>query len=151
MVISPDAHLLHADGRYEWTPTRVYAAWMASMRELAAALPGAESLVLLVGLPGAGKSTWLQANAVEDRVYFDATLTRRADRRVLVKAAQAADRPVAVVWIDTPLDVCLLRNAERPEGRRVPDEVFVRMRQALSSTPPTLQEGFREVLRVVSG
>lgn len=149
MIVSPDALLLHPDGRYEWSPDRAYRAWMASMRALAEVLPRSTHLVVLVGLPGAGKTTWLAARAADvdaSIVYFDATLTRPMDRSPLLQAARLADRPVDAVWLDTPVALCRARNAARSLERRVPDAAFDAMVRRLAA--PTGAEGFRTVTRV---
>ena len=149
MILSPDALLLHPDGRYEWSPDRAYRAWMASMRTLAEVLPRCTHLVVMVGLPGAGKTTWLTAQAAEmdtSIVYFDATLTRRMDRAPLLQAALRAERPVDAVWHDTPVAVCRARNALRSLERRVPDAAFDAMVRRI--TAPAIGEGFRMVTRV---
>jgi predicted kinase len=122
---------------------------MSSMGALAEALPRCTHLVVLVGVPGAGKTTWLAGQAAEcadSMVYFDATLTRRADRAPLIAAARRADRPVDAVWFDTPVAVCRARNAARSLERRVPDAAFDAMARRLSA--PTTAEGFRMVTRV---
>lgn len=148
MVISPDAHLVDADGGYAWSPDRAWRAWTRAMAALEAALPGAARLVVLVGLPGAGKTTYVAEHAGDDAVWFDATMVRRLDRRVLIDAARAAAVPVDAVWLDTPEAVCRARNAARSPERRVPDDVFARMAVALRAEPPTVAEGFRAVDRV---
>lgn len=40
---------------------------------------------------------------------------------------------VIMVRVDTPLDVCLERNAQRPEHRRIPEDVIREMHGKLSS------------------
>ena len=149
MILSPDAMLLHPDGRYEWSPDRAYGAWMSSMAALAEVLPRCTHLVVMVGIPGAGKTTWLlgqTADHLDSVVYFDATLTRRADRAPLIAAARRADRPIDAVWFDTPVEVCRVRNAARSLERRVPDAAFDAMARRWSA--PTTGEGFRTVTRV---
>lgn len=128
----------------------------------------------MVGLQGAGKSTWVAAclaatHAVVSKdhwprarrrearqqrvvaqllaegrsVVVDNTNPSAAERAPLVAAARAACVPVRAVWVDTPLDVCLTRNAARPEEARVP-LVGVHAAQA-RFTPPTPEEGFTRV------
>lgn len=151
MVLSPDDRLVGPDGRYLWTPSRVYAAWLACLDDLELALPDAQVLILMVGLPGAGKSTWLREHMVAGPIYFDATLTDPRTRRGLFVAARRYERPVDVVWLDTAEAVCRERNGARPAERRVPDDVISGMAAALQRAPPTLQEGFRSVLRLQAG
>src|SRR5688500_17422949 len=59
MIIEPDqSH--YADGRYDWSPARHAAAWAGAFDEFDAALAKTRfrRVLLLVGLPGAGKSTY---------------------------------------------------------------------------------------------
>lgn len=128
----------------------------------------------MVGLQGAGKSTWVTAElaathavvskdhwrrarhrearqrrvvaellAAGRSVVVDTTSPSTAERAPLVAAAREAGVPVRAVWVDTPLDVCLARNAARPEGARVP---LVGLHAALARfEPPTTDEGFARV------
>ena len=128
----------------------------------------------MVGLQGAGKSTWVAAElgpmhavvskdhwprarhrearqqrvvaellAAGRSVVVDNTNPSAAERAPLVAAARAAGVPVRAVWVDTPLEVCLARNAVRPEPRRVP---LVGIHAALARfEPPSVAEGFARV------
>lgn len=148
MVICPDAWLVDPDGRYAWSPDRGWRAWTEAMAALQAALGRAERLVVLVGMPGAGKSTRAGGSWPAGVVVFDATMVRRGDRRVLIDAARAAGVRVDAVWMDTPVAVCRARNAARSAERRVPDDVFERMAAELAAEPPSTAEGFGAVERV---
>ena len=97
MILSPDALLLHPDGRYEWSPDRAYRAWMASMRTLAEVLPGtvlvdsarATAAAVLEALgPGDGAGT------VEYRVTDNVERFREVGSRFLGYA------PDPVTWVD---------------------------------------------------
>lgn len=131
-------------------------------------------LVVLVGLQGAGKTTWVAAElaathavvskdhwprarrrearqqrvvaellAAGRSVVVDNTNPSAAERAPLVAAARAAGVPVRAVWADTPLEVCLVRNAARPQERRVP---LVGIHAALARfEPPSVAEGFDRV------
>ena len=128
----------------------------------------------MVGLQGAGKSTWVAAElagthavvskdhwprarrrearqrrvvaellAAGRSVVVDNTHPSDAERAPLVAAARAAGVPVRAVWVDTPLQVCLARNAARGEERRVP---LVGISAALARfEPPSVAEGFTRV------
>ena len=147
-IVSPDAHLINEEGKYEWSPTRVQKAWDMARAELRMVLYYAERLVLMVGVPGAGKSTWLAAHGEEGAVYFDATLTTDKARAEFVTLARSMGKPVEVVWLDTPLAVCLARNAARTPDRRVPEETVRGMADKLARFPPHVREGFARVTRV---
>ena len=86
----------------------------------------------MVGLRGAGRS-----------VVVDNTHPSAAERAPLVAAARSAGVPVRAVWVDTPLEICLGRNAARPEGARVP---LIGVHAAVARfEPPTPEEGFARI------
>ena len=128
----------------------------------------------MVGLQGAGKSTWVAGElgtthavvskdhwprarhrearqqrvvtellAAGRSVVVDNTNPSAGERAPLVAAARAAGVPVRAVWVDTPLEVCLARNAARPERSRVP---LVGIHAAVARLePPAVEEGFARV------
>lgn len=152
MIISPDHFLVHADGTYDWTPSRVSSAWALTLTKVRDALsnPRYRRLVLLVGIPGAGKTTWLRSHAEADTIYIDATFTKRSDRTHMVHLVAELDRPIGVVLFSTPFEECLRRNALRTVDRIVPNEKMFELRAQLTDTPPVLSEGFDEI-QIVSG
>ncbi|GAB3202175.1 hypothetical protein GCM10027261_39040 [Geodermatophilus arenarius] len=126
----------------------------------------------MVGLQGAGKSTWVQrtlaathevvskdhwprARRRETRqqrlvagllaagrsVVVDNTSPSPEERAPLVAAARAAGVPVRAVWVDTPLEECLARNAARESPVPLVGVHAARARFA----PPTAAEGFDRV------
>lgn len=80
-------------------------------------------------------------------VVFDATNTSGPQRRRLIEHCRRHGKDVKVlgVWLDTPLEVCLQRNAERE--RVVPEYVIQRMASQLAQDPPTESE-FDELQRI---
>lgn len=85
---------------------------------------------------------------------IDATNVETVVRRRLVELAAARDVPAVAIVIDTPLAVCLARNATRPGprdgarwGRRVPADVVIAQHQQLRASLWHLPaEGFAEIL-----
>jgi predicted kinase len=144
-------------------------------------VPG--KLVILIGPPAAGKSTWLHqfegvvistddirrdvfgvqfdpklepavwqlayerleaALQAEKTVCFDATNTTIERRKPLISTAKKYDAAVeAVVFLQDP-DVLLKRNAARPHGKKVPEEVIWEKVQELEM--PSYQEGFDRII-----
>lgn len=75
-----------------------------------------------------------------DFAIYDATNTRRRDRRAVISLARSVGfTEIIGVWLDPPLGVCLQRNQSRL--RQVPDAVLHKMYRQLWSCPPRLREG----------
>src|SRR2546423_15549141 len=74
MIIESDQQL-YENGRYYWTPQRVVAAWSRCLQQLTPALASGKYrlLMMLIGIPGSGKSTYASANDRPDVVIFDGT------------------------------------------------------------------------------
>ncbi|RQP25810.1 ATP-binding protein [Piscinibacter terrae] len=114
---------------------------------------GAEATFYLVfGLQGAGKSTWVAANSLRfppRAVYLSGPLPSRKHReRALAIVRDAGCRCVGV-WINEPFDVAFERNARRTGLARIKEEAMRHVEQNLE--PPSLEEGFHEVIEVRSG
>jgi tRNA uridine 5-carbamoylmethylation protein Kti12 len=163
MVISPDAYLQDpVTGLYNWTEERVAWAWEEAYKNLRRMINSCSKMVIMCGLPGAGKSTWVESQSnsntrytddgyeLPSRVlYFDATFTTREARKraILDSALWSSGYPfrIEAIVIDTPLDVCLHRNSLRREDRRVPESSILRMAKQLAEQPPRLREGFDRI------
>jgi tRNA uridine 5-carbamoylmethylation protein Kti12 len=71
-----------------------------------------------------------------------------------IAAATAADESsmleiyFGVVWVDTPLDVCLERNRDRGASRQVPEDVITRMHQRMEPPDPKKATWEQAVLRL---
>ncbi len=87
------------------------------------------------------------ANARAWRVdlVFDATNVTKAWRQRSLQLAACYDLTPVAIYLDTPLDVALARNRQRPHP--VPDEVVARFHAQLE--PPDKSEGFADVLVVL--
>jgi predicted kinase len=133
-------------------------------------------LAILVGLPGAGKSTFARARLAEHvvvskdlmpasprrderqvalvqealragrSVVVDNINPRVADRAPLIAAARALGATVVGYVLDVEAKECLRRNRAREGKARVPDVAIFVNRKRLQ--PPTLAEGFDALYRV---
>jgi predicted kinase len=127
----------------------------------------------MVGLQGGGKSTWVRERlpghvvvskdhwpnarrrearqrrlvaehlAAGASVAVDNTSPSVEERAPLIAAARASGVPVRAVWLDTPWDVCLARNAARDGRARAPLVGLHATRGRFQ--PPTTDEGFDRV------
>jgi predicted kinase len=129
------------------------------------------TLFCLVGLPASGKSTWVNAIAADypnvrsicpDRIranlYGDAAVqgdwatieSTNAVHRHRIEAISLARHcgftTMIAVWFDCPIALCLARNQMR--SRQVPRSVLESMDAALRSNPPTLADGFDQILPI---
>ena len=100
----------------------------------------------MVGAPASGKSTWIGDTSSTD-LYFDACFDLPWKRQPFVEEALAMGCEVCIVWLDTPLAVCVERNAARSENRQVPEEVLRAMCDKIASNPPHEREGV-SIIRV---
>jgi gluconate kinase len=149
--INPDHFLDTGTGRV-YTPQRSDDAWQQAYCALSDALrnakPGAE-LFVVVGVQGAGKSTWVGNNLHRlgaHAVFFDAAMPARVHRERVVAHALRSGVPAVAVWVDLPLALALARNGERPSDERVP-EAAVRSVFAMMERP-SVDEGFVRVIEV---
>ncbi|MHC2104912.1 AAA family ATPase [Methylobacterium sp. CM6246] len=100
--------------------------------------------MVVCGLQGAGKSTWIAAQADDvGPVYLDAALPGVRHRAPIIAVARRHGVPVEAVWIRVPLDVALERNRQRRADAIVP-EASIRTVASLFE-PPTVEEGFSRV------
>jgi predicted kinase len=133
--------------------------------------------VVFCGLQGSGKSTFFARHFAATHIRLNLDMLRTRHREdVLLHACLAVGQPfvadntnptppqraryatlaraagfaaVECYWFDTPVEVCVARNADRPEATRVP-EIGVRG-TAAKLVPPTRAEGFDKVWRVSLG
>ena len=148
MIVCPDDYLL-IGGRYVWTPERVKVAWDRARDTFKGHLTWGKprKVVLLMGAPAAGKSYWLSSNMEPGVLYFDATFDLPWKREPFINEALAAKLEVEIVWIDTPLEICIGRNASRSSDRQVPEEVLREMFVKIATNPPTCLKGV-SIIRV---
>jgi predicted kinase len=132
-VISPDDVLTEwGGGTYDWSPRKASAAWRNADGQL--------EYEILAHAEGEDYKA--------DVYVFDAVFQKPKRRKKYIKMAKEAGWTVEAVYVKTPINVCLKRNAERPPNRMVPEEQLLKM--AKQMTAPSMAEGFDKV-RVVAG
>lgn len=147
-TISPEALMLPGA---QHTQAAVGEAWAEANRKLRAELASQTTtdVLVMVGCPGSGKSTWLgwQPDTAE-LVAFDAVFADQARRAGIARRiADAGKRPIAVV-VKSPLSLAIARNAARPPARRVPEAFLRRTWGQLLCFPVMEREGWAEIWRV---
>ena len=150
MHINPDHFLETPEGRIV-TPERNAVAWKQSFAALDDALRTTtpHSVVyIMVGCQASGKSTWARAKCEEeaDAIIFDAILVKKTERKPILLAAARHHVPAVAVWLQTPLEVCLKRNAARTVNELVNERGLRNVYAAVE--PPRLSEGFIRIVEV---
>jgi hypothetical protein len=154
VVISPDHYIFDQNGVYTWTPGRAKRAWDLAYKALKDSLREHPDLPLLImsGIPGSGKSTWLaQYDGLGiDGIAFDATFTRAKDRVRIINTARRVNPQVRICCISfkTPFELCRERNNARSKDRKVPEESMDRMISAITKEPPAMDDGFDALYEV---
>lgn len=153
LIISPDDFRIGPDGKYRNSPEMEGIVWgyaMTAWRQLLE-LPEVSHGMLLIGAPGAGKSTCAAVlsnkyrDATRRPLIFDATLSGVGRRRELVQNATRRGKACYAYLVNTPLDECLLRNSKREPGRIVPPQIVEAIHRNLTNNPPSEAEGFAGV------
>ena len=130
-------------------------------------------MILLVGIPGSGKSTFAAANfpteyvrisrdvlrtrarvasalaeAMERRrnIVIDNTNVERIERERFILPARAAGYRVTGYYFQSVIKDCLGRNAQRSGAARIPDAGVIARAKDLEM--PSLEEGFDELFYV---
>ena len=111
---------------------------LAALRaETRAAIKKARSVVLIMGLPGAGKSTHAAAIDAPGLLVIDTCAPTPAHREPLIRAARCAKIPIDCVFVNTPIRTCEIRRPQISQA-----ELYT-MKAKLA--PPRKSEGFRAV------
>jgi len=148
MIIESDQQL-YENGRYYWTPQRAVAAWSRCFQQLKSALASGKYrlLMLLIGIPGSGKSTYAGTHDRQDVIIFDGTFvdaTRGRGDGGCAGGGSAGDRGLAGYQFQK----CVERNQQRPADRQVPVDSMNVMLHRLEAAPPQLEEGFTQIYRI---
>lgn len=142
MILNPDDH------PERWTkPSEAFAHVARTLRDVVLKDPEVKRVMVMVGGPGSGKSTWAKEH--DDEAVLDACHASAKTRRELARRIRAAGKQAIAVWMNTPLEVAIRRNNRRDPPRRVPSETIRRQHRELEKRPPRPVEGWGEVIEVV--
>jgi predicted kinase len=135
---------LPASGKSTWAAAQLIG--VLSSDAVRALLTGAEETQHVNGLVFATLRQLLEARvrAGAAATIVDATSLTRTERRSWIRMAEALNCDAESVFFDTPLELCLARNAAR--ARVVPEDVMRRF--AARMTRPELSEGFTHIMVV---
>jgi len=126
-------------------------------------------IIVLVGIPGSGKSTFVQkffpnyrrinldtlhSRKREDEeiakslidgqgIIIDNTNSTKKSRAKYINAAKASGIPIRAIYLKCPVDVALKRNASREGRGKVPVSALRFYNKLLQ--PPSVEEGFDRV------
>jgi len=151
IAIDPDDYL-DLSRPEPFTREEVRAAWEQAYADLERALsssPVRSRLFIVFGIQAGGKSAWVSsalAGAEAGDIFFSGPLPSRGHRARSVALGRHYGAHLVAVWICTPLDVCIARNAQRRGLARVADDVIRHVDESLE--PPLPDEGFDEIIRV---
>ena len=149
--VSPD-HYLHLEVAQEVTRAQVAQAWEDAYAELKQKLLDAgqgATLYVVFGLQGAGKSTWVARHALgaPHAIFLDGPLPSRRHRQRALRIAAELGCPAVAVWINTPLELAMARNALRRGLACIQTEAILHVFEHLE--PPTREEGFSDIIEVL--
>lgn len=136
-----------------WTPERNRQAWeqcYARMEEALASAQGRAVLYVVCGLQGAGKSTWIRANAATlaaPAIILDAALPGIRHRARAITLAQTYQCEARAIWLCTPMTTALRWNRDRPEDQWIADEAILSVHEQFEE--PTRQEGFHHIEKIL--
>jgi predicted kinase len=148
MHLNPD-HYLETDAGRVFTAERNAIAWQQLYTDLVSALTKhPRRVIMVIGVQGAGKSTWTRnsLSEVRDVIYVDYSFATRRSRSRVIEIAKTAGVEVSVVWIKVSLETALSRNKRRPADEVVPDDAVENVFKVFEA--PSLSEGFHEVIMV---
>lgn len=146
MIISPDNYRA-IGGEYVFNSENEAIVWERSNAAWRECVGRRATMVVLVGMPRSGKSTWARAHDADTLAIFDSAGINEERREPLVQMARDGGVEVHAVFVRTSYEVCSVRNRARTRGP-LPEEVMQRMWERL--TNPQLSEGFETVTRIES-
>lgn len=135
-------------------------------------------MIICVGFPGAGKSTWFEASGCKQKgytyinqdtlgtpgkckkvclesltegksVYVDNTNLSTNTRKQYIDMSKKTKIPVRCVWFNSPIELCKHLNKFRSYLKKTTTVPHVAYNNAAKSfVQPTIDEGFKEIITV---
>ena len=139
MIVSGDKIMqkdrAHVRGRSSKKAAVTHLARLRS--EVREAVSNARSIILIMGLPGAGKSTLAADLDAPSVLVIDTCAPTTGHREPLIRAAKNAKKPIDCYHVKTPIEICQERRPHVPPSQM--QSIKAR------TTPPRRSEGFRRV------
>ena len=79
-------------------------------------------------------------------VILDGTNLQPFVRMKYIELAKSLNHRIVCVWISTPMHICIQRNNESPEGKKLPTNVLTFKESEF--TPPCDTEGFDQIIKI---
>ena len=135
--------------KYIVTPKFTAEAWEECYQILGTQLADLEEgrLLLTVGLPNSGKSTYIKEHPdlIKDYdVVFDGGFPNRLNRGATTNIAKGAGWTVDCLFLNTPYNICRNRNHRNENGQRIPFEAFKQVAKSFSK--PQEHEKFGSII-----
>lgn len=147
MILCPDNLL--PQGLDRWNSILVGEAFAACHRRIRDEVlldSNIHTVGIVMGAPGAGKSTFADSIDAPEVVLMDAVWNSASRRIGMAKRIREAGKRALCIWVRTALATCRARNASRPSWRRVPEEALLRSWKEIEQFPPlTHAEGWDHV------
>lgn len=151
--ISPD-HFLDLENATSVSREEGMSAWERAYAELASRLSTegkAGTVYIVFGLQGSGKTTWINTSAQHypgNATFFEGPLPSKRHRERALAVCKAAGCEAVAVWMNTPFETALQRNAGRRGLAKIADDVIAHVRDSLEA--PSLDEGFAHIMEIRS-
>jgi len=137
-IVCPDDYR-YVDGKYQYDLNSEPDVWSKVYASLTKVMESNQHherhLVCPIGIPGSGKSHFcrdMSNSSNPGNVYLDSTNHLPFFRNHIVKLARKYQHVIWYAYLDVSIGICLARNADRPDDRKIPESVIREIHSELS-------------------